>query len=207
MLTIYLARHGQDEDNANVILNGHRDTPLTALGIQQAQELARNVQELGLHFDAVYASPLQRAFKTAEITSKVTGNPAPIALPELIERDFGVMTGLTRDRELIARMCAPDLLESEHITYFVNPEGGESFPVALERAQRAIDYVRKHHQDGNILLVTHGDIGKMLYAAYYNHPWQEILLMFHFGNSELLELSADSDVSSFHRVQIEQQRS
>lgn len=32
-LNLYLARHGQDEDNARSILNGRRDTPLTLLGI------------------------------------------------------------------------------------------------------------------------------------------------------------------------------
>jgi len=38
-LHIYLTRHGQDQDNAHGILNGHRNTPLTELGIQQAQQL------------------------------------------------------------------------------------------------------------------------------------------------------------------------
>ncbi len=33
MLKIYLARHGQNEDNANGILNGHRDLPLTDIGL------------------------------------------------------------------------------------------------------------------------------------------------------------------------------
>ena len=32
MLKIYIARHGQNEDNANGILNGHRDLPLTDIG-------------------------------------------------------------------------------------------------------------------------------------------------------------------------------
>jgi len=32
VLNIYVARHGQDRDNSNGILNGHRDEPLTELG-------------------------------------------------------------------------------------------------------------------------------------------------------------------------------
>ncbi len=33
MLTIYVARHGQDKDNEAGILNGRRDMPLTLKGI------------------------------------------------------------------------------------------------------------------------------------------------------------------------------
>lgn len=40
MSKIYLARHGQDKDNSEGILNGHRDTPLTDIGIMLANVLA-----------------------------------------------------------------------------------------------------------------------------------------------------------------------
>ena len=46
MLNVYLARHGQDEDNANGILNGRRDMPLTTLGVNQAKELAEKIKSL-----------------------------------------------------------------------------------------------------------------------------------------------------------------
>ncbi|MBP7769257.1 histidine phosphatase family protein, partial [Candidatus Saccharibacteria bacterium] len=39
-MSIYIARHGQNKDNAEGILNGHRDRPLTELGRRQAMELA-----------------------------------------------------------------------------------------------------------------------------------------------------------------------
>lgn len=32
---------------------------------------------------------------------------------------------------------------------------------------------------GRILLVTHGDIGQMIYAAYYNLDWKDVLQLFH----------------------------
>lgn len=56
MLKIYLARHGQNEDNANGILNGHRDMPLTEVGIGQAHEVAEKIKESGLTFDVVLSS-------------------------------------------------------------------------------------------------------------------------------------------------------
>lgn len=41
---IFIARHGQNEDNVNGILNGHRDLPLTELGRQQARELGEGIR-------------------------------------------------------------------------------------------------------------------------------------------------------------------
>ncbi len=54
------------------------------------------------------------------------------------------------------------------------------------------------HEDGSILLVTHGDVGKMIYAAYYNLGWKDVLTQFHFGNCELLLLSEDSPATEAH---------
>ena len=65
MLKIFLARHGQDEDNARGLLNGRRDEPLTDLGIIQANKLAQEIKDIGLKFDVIYSSPLQRAFETS----------------------------------------------------------------------------------------------------------------------------------------------
>ena len=61
-----------------------------------------------------------------------------------------------------------------------------------------------NHNDQNILLVTHGDLGKMLYAEYYNIDWREVLESFHFGNSELLLLAPDSPAENTHIFNIDQ---
>ncbi len=202
MLKIYIARHGQNEDNAEGILNGHRDRPLTDLGVKQANELAGGINNAGLVFDAVYSSPLSRAYKTAEIVCDALGVASPKVLDSIIERDFGIMTGKPlRD---IERLCAPDIIKTDKITYFLSPAGAETFPVLLERAHRALRQIQEEHSSGSVLLSTHGDFGKMLYAAYYNIDWRETLTQFHFGNCELLLLSEDSDPKVSHVVRIEQ---
>ena len=202
MLNLFVVRHGQDQDNANGILNGHRNQPLTKKGQEQAAELADGIVRLGLHFDDVYTSPLQRAHKTAEIIAQQLGAPAPHVLPGLIERDFGVMAG--RPIADITRLCAPDILRTDTITYFLSPEGAETFPQLKARAQTVLQEVKRLHTSGNILLVTHGDMGKMLYAAFYDLPWRAVLEQFHFGNSELLELSINRGAEQAHRIRIEQ---
>lgn len=196
MLKIYLARHGQNEDNANGILNGHRDLPLTDIGVAQATDVANKIKDAGLMFDAILSSPLDRALKTAEIISMVNSGPTPEVIPELIERDFGSLTGIEQSR--IEELCAPDIIKTETVIYFLSPEGAETFPDLLARAKKFLEEVTSKYKEGSILLVTHGDFGKMIYAQYYGLDWKDILTLFHFGNSEVLLLSEDSSAGEAH---------
>lgn len=212
MTKIYVVRHGQDEDNAAGILNGHRNMPLTTTGERQAESLAQKIKAVGLAFDAVYTSPLQRARLTAERIASIldagtSGRPEwqPIKvqiLDELIERNFGVMTGVPTSE--IRDRCRPNIMETETITYFLSPQGAETFPDLILRANRVVKHIQNNHPTGSVLLVSHGDFGKMLYAAFYNLEWKEVLRQFHFGNSELLLLSEDSSPQQAHMFEFEQ---
>jgi probable phosphoglycerate mutase len=196
---IFIARHGQNEDNVNGILNGHRDLPLTEVGRQQAYDLGQGITDAGLDFDAVYSSPLSRALETAQIVSTMLELPQPIILPELIERDFGVMSG--QKASDIERLCAPDIIKTDTITYFLNPEGAETFEELVERGHEVLDIVRAKHIGGKVLLVCHGDLGKMVYAAATDKPWRDVLLDFHFGNGELIDIGGHGDV---RKIKLEQ---
>ena len=196
MLKIYLARHGQNIDNVDGILNGHRDKPLTQKGIEQAYEIAEKIQQAGICFDVIYSSPLVRAYETASIISKVTKSPTPEKELLLIERNFGIMTG--KNITDIEKLCAPHIIKAEIITYFLNPTGAETFPDLLNRAEILLKKIEDTHTEGNVLLVTHGDIGKMIYAKYYELDWKQVLTKFHFGNCDLLLMSKDSHAEESH---------
>lgn len=196
MATIYLARHGQDQDNLNGILNGHRNQPLTDLGGQQATVTAEHIKELNLKFDCIYSSPLERAYATAQTIAETNNLPEPIKLDLLIERDFGVMEGkFVKD---IKELCKPDILETDTVTYFLNADGAETFEDLLDRGSKIVSHIETQHENESVLLVTHGDIGKIIYTHYYNLPWREVLSSFHFGNCELLKLSKDTNPQNAH---------
>ena len=196
MTNIYIVRHGQNEDNAHGILNGHRDLPLTQLGIDQAKELAQSIKETDIHINKAYSSPLQRAYQTGEIITDALHIDTPEKLDILIERNFGIMTGkLIKD---IEELCAPNIIKADIITYFITAEWAETFPQLIERAKKALAYIENKHNDENILIATHGDFGKMLYAAYYNLDRKEVLIKFHFGNSEVLLLSPETTADQAH---------
>lgn len=116
----------------------------------------------------------------------------------MIERDFGVMTGeLTSS---IKEKCAPDIIETDTITYFLSPEGAETFEDLVARGRAFIDKTKFNYGEKNVLAVCHGDIGKMIYAAASGKPWRDVLLEFHFGNGELIDVSS----KDAHIVSLEQ---
>ena len=197
-----MTRHGQDQDNSEGILNGHRDKSLTEKGIEQAHEIADKIKESNLVFDTIYSSPLRRAFDTAKIISETTSNPSPKKEELLIERDFGIMTG--KKISDIESLCAPNIVKSDTIIYFLDAEGVETFPVLLNRAGKILNFINENHKEGSVLLVTSGDVGKMIYAKYYNLDWKDILTQIHFGNCDLLLLSENSPATESHVFKIKQ---
>lgn len=205
MNKIYLVRHGQDEDNERWILNWHRDRPLTKIGLEQANQIALKIKYSNIIFDKILSSPLQRAYKTAKIIANIIENYNIEKNNLLIERNFGVMTG--KLVEEIYNECFPDILETEKITYFLSPDGAETFPQLIDRANNLLNLIKTEYNWKTLLLVTHWDFGKMIYAAYYKLDWQQVLKMFHFWNSEMLLLSEKSAPEDSHVFNIVQYNS
>lgn len=89
-MKIWLTRHGQTNLNKARLMQGRTDEPLNENGIRQAREMRKLLEaEYGaVHFDAVYASPLSRAVRTASILGRIS--PEKILIDSrLIETDFG----------------------------------------------------------------------------------------------------------------------
>lgn len=85
-MKIWLVRHGQTNLNKAKLMQGRSDEPLNETGIMQAhktRELIGNVR-----FDAVYASPLERAINTGAIVGAVDIKDI-IVDERIIETDFG----------------------------------------------------------------------------------------------------------------------
>ena len=131
----FVLRHGQTDWNKALRLQGLTDIELNDEGRAQAARAAFFFKDQGI--DTLIASPLSRAFETAQIVGQVLGlDPIPDA--RLIERNFGLFEGLTIDavkahrRELSAAMHQhPDL-------------DGRHYPVEA------------HRHDQTCLFVTHG---------------------------------------------------
>ena len=92
MKHIYIMRHGETKRNKEHRLQGRFDEPLNETGIRQAEEAGEEIRRMGIQFDRVYSSPLQRAVKTAML---VTGLPKEdLILDErILEMDYGKYEG------------------------------------------------------------------------------------------------------------------
>ena len=105
-VTLYFSRHGQTQANLQKRFSGKKDTPLTALGREQAHEIGQVLKrELGIKPTiACVASPLQRARTTMEIARGVLELPLEgyTTDPRIQEIDLGRWDQLTDDeaREL-----------------------------------------------------------------------------------------------------------
>ena len=181
---LYLIRHGQTEDNVAERLTGQRDSPLTALGVEQAIANGRLLADLvnPRAFDFV-ASPLRRAARTMELVREAAGMP-PAGYrsdPRLMEGDFGTWHGRAwRDsktywKELRARTAN----DAWHTPW----PGGES------RAQfyaRVNDFLETLTRD--TVIVSHGGTVRMIRGALLRLSNDDIL-SFAPPNSGIIEIS------------------
>ncbi|MEV4625186.1 histidine phosphatase family protein [Micromonospora sp. NPDC049523] len=92
MTRLIIWRHGNTDWNADNRVQGQTDTPLNALGLEQAAAAAALLAELKP--DAIVASDLQRATRTAEALAALTGLPVRTDA-RLRERFYGQWQGLT----------------------------------------------------------------------------------------------------------------
>lgn len=185
---LFIVRHGQDEDNANGILNGRRNQPLTALGREQAKTVAEKLHSYKI--DIIYSSPLKRAFETAQIIGAKLKMNDILIHEHLIEREFGILSGKPI---LDIPLFAKKILKTDRVNYFLEAQGAEKFPDLYKRAQKILYEIKEKHINENVLVVAHGDIGKMMRAAHHKWTWEEGLNKPYFENTGILELNESQD--------------
>ncbi|CUH94020.1 hypothetical protein P22_0082 [Propionispora sp. 2/2-37] len=171
MTKVIMVRHGQTTWNLEHKYQGHSDIVLSEQGIRQAELAAKRLADEPIQ--AVYASDLSRAFKTAEIIAAKHRLPVS-GLAELREINFGKWEGLTYE-QIYAGW--PELIK----TLYNNPDesqvpGGETFRTLKERAFHCLETLLARHPDETILLVSHGGTIRTLLCAvlniHLNHIWK-----------------------------------
>eukprot|EP00796_Vickermania_ingenoplastis_P011411 gene11411-7915_t len=189
---LYACRHGQNEDNVEGILNGHRDRPLTDLGRAQAKATAKRISEGDVKFSAIYSSPLCRALETAEEIALAVGLKVEVH-PKLIERDFGILSGKRMEEK---PKYATEFFQGDEILYFLAGEGVESFESCYQRAKDVMDDISQRHPGENVLLVCHGDIMMMMRAVKRGITWKEGLALKYIGNADVLDLDKETETTA-----------
>ena len=190
-MLFYLVRHGQTDWNRAGKIQGTTDIPLNETGRQQAEQLAAVLKErsgypAGTRIDAVYTSPLARAFQTAEILAKEGKLPLR-RLTGLRERDFGCWEGKSWQQ---VEAEYPDEFHLWREQPMVGiPSGGESRKSCEARSERAIRQILEETA-GDAVIVAHGGI--LVFLMNY-------LLRFHREPQEIIVANASLSVVSYDR--------
>ena len=155
---VTVIRHGETEWNAVGRIQGHQDSFLNARGQLQTKAVADRLD--GSLVDAFYSSDLTRTLQTAEPIATAMG-VSVISDSRLREWKLGVLESLVLDE------AANSQPEAFRIYQERDPEavvpGGESIRQRFDRATSCLKEIISQHQDGKVVVVTHGGIIDDLY--------------------------------------------
>lgn len=186
----YLVRHGETEWNVQQKMQGHKDSPLTPHGINQAKALGDKLKNVA--FTHVFSSDLFRAQRTAEIIA-ADRHLAVKTSALLRETSFGEFEGKTVKffREQLRNSLAyrESLTDKEQMKYCLYP-GLETYE---ETASRCLVFMRETalaHLNHKVLAVSHAGtmravLVKLGYATNAQLPHGAI------GNTSYAVIDAD----------------
>lgn len=158
--SFYFLRHGETDWNKQGLMQGHTDIPLNETGRAQARAAVAALSRLSI--DRIVASPLVRAYETAEIVNSVLQKPL-VADAGIKERHFGSMEGVTHiemDRQRSAWMADGSLAVEEN-GYPCPPEA-EPYDVFKTRTLETFTKHLTDEEGGDVLFVAHGGVYRVL---------------------------------------------
>lgn len=147
---LFLVRHGQSAGNAEGRFGGHSPTPLSTLGVKQADAAALALQKEGI--TAIFSSDLLRAVQTAEPLSRLIDVPVT-PTSAFRERNVGVLEGLTFDE---SKAAYPDdfyALVNRNLNHKITD--GESYRQLLERSTQELWKILNSHMGDRIAIFSH----------------------------------------------------
>lgn len=154
--TILIVRHGQTEWNAEGRRQGQLDSPLTEAGRSSAHRVGSILSQLDP--DALFSSPLRRAWSTAQIIDAALGLGVR-SEAGLSEIDHGELAGLTDD-EIEKSHPGLRAKRRSHLYDWRFP-GGESYADGNLRAAASLRRIEATSTRRPVL-VTHAMIARML---------------------------------------------
>lgn len=154
---LYVFRHGQTEDNANLVFSGWRDSNLTELGSRQALELAPKLKDKSIAM--LFASDQARSIKTMRLAITQNNYASTLDItkdPRIKERCYGNLQGKSK---LVMQLENPEQLLEYRRSYTKVPPDGESLEMVVARVYDFIeDLVSKIKQFRvNVAVSAHGN--------------------------------------------------
>ena len=168
MALFYFLRHGETAWNAEGRLCGSTDVPLSDVGRRQAQLLARRLKPISV--EALYTSPLGRALETACVIGAAIDRE-PVIDRRLAELNYGAWEG--RTFEEIQRATPATYRAWDADPGNMAPPEGESGVQLIERVTPFMANVAQRHPCGNVVVVCHKTVCRLLACHIMGVPLSE----------------------------------
>jgi len=159
---LILLRHGETEWSLSGKHTGRTDIPLTAHGEAAAKALESLLSRRDIV--AVFTSPARRAVTTAAFAGLSNAQPDP----DLWEWDYGGYEGLTTSQ--IQETRPGWYLWRDGVIPGDAAHPGETIEQVAQRTERVLARATPLLAGGNVALVAHGHVLRVLTACYLRLP-------------------------------------
>ena len=158
---VFMVRHGATVLTAEDRFAGSTDVLLSEVGEHQASLLAERLSRLKIA--AIYASPMKRTVRTAEILA-VPHKLSVQTIDGMREIDHGHWEQLTRADVEMEFKDEYEAWETDPFTFA--PLGGESGLTVLARALPAINGIVQKHPHEAVVVVSHKATLRLLIGSF-----------------------------------------
>lgn len=171
-MEIYFIRHGETLWNTLKIFQGSSDSPLTELGILQAEKLSKKLKNI--EFTDFYSSPMGRTTQTTKIIMGDRKQKIKF-IEEFKEISMGDIEGVPRSE-------FEEKYPKEFYDFFNNPVDydpkvyhGENYYEVIERVKKGLDKLLSYLNDNDrVVVVTHGVTLKALFHIITKEKMDEL---------------------------------
>ena len=181
-MDLLLVRHGVSEHNTSDVISGGSSNPnLSLAGVKQVEEVSKIIDNNKL--DLVYASPLIRAKRTAEILTDFqkeinTDN-------RLREMNFGSWEGQHAEELKDEYPEAFDDLGTINSKYTEYAKNGETFGQVADRVEDFLSEIQNDANDKTVMIVCHGFVIRSLIARWFKLKIEDVMTVRNVSFTEL----------------------
>lgn len=187
--TLYLVRHGQSRGNLEYRALGHTDWDLTELGYRQAAATFEHMKDW--HIDAIYSSPLLRAWNTILPHAEHRGI-TPHGLDALKEVYLGAWEGMLL-KDIVHRWPYTFTELWRNNFALCTPPRGEYVQDAADRVLAALTDLAEKHPGQTLLIGGHAGIFRATVAKIIGMPPERVGMEFAFPTNASITTLAYED--------------
>jgi broad specificity phosphatase PhoE len=172
-MKLIIIRHGETEENAAGIIQGQSHGTLSKEGIKQAQLVGERLKSEKIDF--IYTSDLERALNTAKEIHKHHPEVPLIKRKEIREIHYGNLQDKQKDEinYYFHKENDPDYFKKNNV---------ESLESAYGRVNKFLEEIKEKHKEETVVIVSHGDIIKVIFMVLKNIKIHEVDLISHKKN-------------------------